>query len=1205
MSLTERDIKRNATMGAFRNGKELFLSDGVSDFTLDRDVNQGIIYLNGIVQGVEREQYEVSMELDEQRDWEVLSSRCQCEGYRNEDGHCKHIVALQLKYIEQENKQKQEKLQNQKKLNEYSQQLGKSEYSKETEFLEQHGKSEYSKETKFPEQTVENDYPVVTGFLEFLEDVEKIKGSRRKEANQEEFENSNFGKMETKKKETPEEQLRRLLGLGTVKKGITPKKPTTDEAIIQILERLARKTLEQTRKISCLEKPVNIEPQLSYNIILQKWVVSFKLYSSKKYVIKSLEEFVENVDNHTMYTYGKNLEFVHARENFAKSSLPLLDFILEYVHMRESDIRRSYYSAQGLKEIPLNDLLFEKLLLALEESAGKDSFSIPVDKTKFFSVVSGNPKGTYCIEKVEDGAILSFPEFETILGNSETYIRIEETIYHCEEEFSQDMRIFLEQLPKNRKKELFIAEKDLEVVCASMLPVLDRYFSLIEKNIIIEEYQPPEGKISIYLDENKEIGVICRVECEYGDKKYRIFEETDSSVYRDVPKETMIIQMICNYFVIARRKNSDFMLTEEEKLYDLLSEGISEWNQVAQVYATEAFRRNGIKQKPSVNIGVSIQSDLLDLSVDTNQLPYEELQEILNSYKLKKRYHRLKDGQFLELEESSLGILSELTDGLELTGEELKQGNIRLPKHRALYLDAVLRDAGEQVHIHRDQLFKGVIRNIKNVEDSDYEIPKQQYNILRNYQKKGYRWMRTLREYGFGGILADDMGLGKTLQVISLLQSIKEEWETKGAKEHTILALVVCPASLVYNWENEIAKFAPDLQTQVISGDAKNRKRLILKEGKGDVWITSYDSLKRDIKWYEKCHFDIHVIDEAQYIKNHGTLVAKSVKNVSSNTRFALTGTPIENRLSELWSIFDFLMPGLLFSYKKFREEMEMVIISGKNGEGEEKQEKIASERLRKMIRPFVLRRLKEEVLKDLPKKFENVVYAKMEEKQELLYRARVQQFKEQLENQSEEEFKNNKIEILSELTRLRQICCHPALCYEDYDGESAKMSVCMQMIEDAIKGGHKILLFSQFTSMLEKIEAKLREQNIDYYKLTGETKKEHRVQMANEFNKNEVPIFLISLRAGGTGLNLVGADIVIHFDPWWNLAAQNQATDRAHRIGQKNVVTVYKMITANSIEEKILALQEKKRDLANQIMSDEGMSETSLTREDLLEVLS
>lgn len=1173
MALTEQKIKSNATAAAFRKGKALFLDGGVQELVLDRDVENGITYLNGKVAGNEVPSYEVSVDLDEKREFEATSSRCQCEAYRSYPGFCKHLVALQLKYMEEEQERYRQELRN----------------KKNTEL--------FDKKQTDTEADMEKEYPVVTEFIEFLEDVEKINKSREA--------------AKKSKKETPEEQLRRLLGMGSVKQGIETPKPQTDVTITRMLDRIARHTQEEVYRgpDSSLE-PIEIEPQLSIGEDYRGKVVSFKIGGKKKYVVKSLEELVDNVERHEYFQYGKNLAFQHSREQFAKSALPILDFITEYIHMRGRGYVRSFYHVPATKEIVLNNILFEKLMLAIEKSEREKEEWLPDinligisgGKGMRYNLKQEDPDFIIRLEKVEDGAFLYFPNFRCILGATEIFIVDYNMIYHCTREFEKDMRILLEQFDGGESQELFIGDADLQNVCANIIPLLEKHFILEEKDISVEEYQPPEVQFLFYLDDDKEIGVTCRVECQYGVDKYRIFEKTDQSVYRDTQKEAELLRVLHKYFIMARRKHSDFMLNEEDKLYELLLNGIEELNEMGQVFATESFRKNGIRQTPGVDLGVSIKSDLLNLSVESEQLPYEELDAILNSYKMRKRYHRLKDGQFLELEDSSLSVLSELADGLQISGKDLKRGKIKIPKHRALYVDAVLRDAGEQLHVHRDSLFKGLIRNIKNVEDSDYEIPKQQYSILRSYQKKGFRWLRTIRDYGFGGILADDMGLGKTLQMITLFQSVKEEWDSQGKKENTELALVVCPASLVFNWESEIEKFAPDLSTLIISGSAAERKDLIQNSQGADVWITSYDLLKRDVEWYQDRHFDIHVIDEAQYIKNASTQAAKAVKNISSNTRLALTGTPIENRLSELWSIFDFLMPGLLFSYKKFKEEMESNIIAGTNDE--KAKDTKAVDRLKKMVRPFILRRLKEDVLKDLPKKLEHVVYAKMEGEQQKLYDARVQRLKMSLEKQTDEEYKNNKIEILSELTRLRQICCDPGLCYEDYKGGSAKLSVCMEMIEDAVSSGHKVLLFSQFTTMLETIAKELKKKKIAYYELTGETKKEKRVEMAKAFNENKVPIFLISLRAGGTGLNLVGADIVIHFDPWWNLAAQNQATDRAHRIGQKNVVTVFKMITAKTIEEKILALQEKKKNLSDQIISDEGMSETKLTREQLLEIL-
>lgn len=1001
---------------------------------------------------------------------------------------------------------------------------------------------------------------------------------------------------------SPEELLMQALGIGTLKKGMGSPVPRTDEAIERIMSELVEEVpIEDWQEQNSHEK-MELEPYIYFPMGIEGPEVWFRVGTrKKKYVIKSLETFVDAMDNRAYYKYGKNLAFVHAREQFETRSLPLLDFIMEYVHMKDAERRRTYYYMPANKTIELQNFLLEKFFDIMEKKCEEE-----LKKNRCIKLLGKydgnytfrrkNPKGKVEVEKVEKGVYLRIPHFRIYMGKSEIFLEDRYEVYRCSEEFSKDLWIPFKQFANYGKTELFIANEDLQTVYVHLLSRLGKYFQIVEKNISLEEYEPPETEFFIYLDDDKNVGVTCRLECQSGTERYRIFQDTATNVYRDKVKENEVIHGILKYFQVAKRKRSDFMLIDEEQLYNLLSEGIEEFNQYGQVFATEAFRKNSIQQTPKVNLGVSIKSDLLDISIQTEQLPYEELDEILHSYKMRKRYHRLRNGQFMELEDSSLSVLSEFADGLQIKGKDFENGKIQMPKHRALYIDAVLKDAGEQVHVHRDNLFKGLIRNIKNVEDSDYQVPEAQQDILRSYQRKGYRWLRTIREYGFSGILADDMGLGKTLQMITLFQALKEE-----DKANDVLGLVICPASLVYNWENELHKFAPDLSTQVISGAAKERRTMIEKGSGEDIWITSYDLLKRDVEWYQNRHFDVQVIDEAQYIKNASTKVAKAVKNISSSTRFALTGTPIENRLSELWSIFDYLMPGLLFTYRKFKEDLESHIVAGINEQEEECKE---AKRLKNMVRPFILRRLKGDVLKDLPKKLENVVYAKMEGKQQKLYKAHIQRLKENLEGQTSEEYNQNKIQILAELTRLRQLCCAPELCYEDYDGDSAKLSVCMELLEEVVNGGHKVLVFSQFTSMLDILAKELESRHISYYKLTGQTKKEKRMEMAQAFNQNDIPVFLISLKAGGTGLNLTGADMVIHYDPWWNQAAQNQATDRAHRIGQKNVVTVFKMITAESIEEKILALQEKKKDLADQIISDEGMSESSLTREDLLEIL-
>ena len=410
---------------------------------------------------------------------------------------------------------------------------------------------------------------------------------------------------------------------------------------------------------------------------------------------------------------------------------------------------------------------------------------------------------------------------------------------------------------------------------------------------------------------------------------------------------------------------------------------------------------------------------------------------------------------------------------------------------------------------------------------------------------------------------------------------------------------MVCPSSLSLNWQNEANKFANNLKTLVIKGTLTDRKKQIKEIDKYDLVITSYDLLKRDIELYEKEDYNFRFIiaDEAQYLKNSNTQNAKSIKKIKAETRYALTGTPIENSLAELWSIFDFIMPGYLFSYRKFKNTYEMPIIKG--------EDENAMQKLKMLIEPFVLRRTKKEVLKELPDKTVTVLNNEMCEEQRNLYINFLARAKQEVaEKVKLNGYEKSKMQILAALTRLRQICCHPGLFINDYNEGSSKLDQCMEIVKEAVKSGHKILLFSGYTSMFEIIEKELNKEQIRYLKLTGSTKVDERIKMVDEFNQNpEIQVFLISLKAGGTGLNLTGADMVIHYDPWWNLSTENQATDRAYRIGQKNNVQVYKLITKNSIEEKIYELQEKKSKLADNMLETNTVFVNKLTKEDILKL--
>ena len=566
----------------------------------------------------------------------------------------------------------------------------------------------------------------------------------------------------------------------------------------------------------------------------------------------------------------------------------------------------------------------------------------------------------------------------------------------------------------------------------------------------------------------------------------------------------------------------------------------------------------------------------------------------MQRYKLKKKYYKLKDGSFINLEENQdLEFIDKMMSGMDINYKQLENGEIKIPVNRTLYLNQLLKTVTD-TQIVKNGEYKKIVNELdKENGDADIKIPAVVENTLRYYQKTGYKWLKTLDNYKFGGILADDMGLGKTVQMLSIVAGYVEQENQRRA------SLVICPSSLTLNWQNEAQKFTNGLQTLVIRGNAEERKELIRKIDNYDIIITSYDLLKRDIDVYKemKYQFRFAITDEAQYLKNSNTQNAKAVKEIMADTKYALTGTPIENSLAELWSIFDFIMPGYLFSYKKFKTEYETPIVRENDAR--------AMKKLKMLIEPFVLRRTKKQVLTELPEKTITVLNNQMKDEQEKIYLTYLAQAKQEVaETIQMNGIERSHIQVLAALTRLRQICCHPSLFIKDYKDGSSKLDQCMEIINDAVESGHKILLFSGYTSMFDLIEKEFEKNNIKYFKLTGATKVDERIKMVDEFNENkDIKVFLISLKAGGTGLNLTGADMVIHYDPWWNASAENQATDRAYRIGQKNNVQVYKLITKNSIEEKIYELQQKKSQLIDNMLDTKTSFISKLSKEDIMKL--
>lgn len=917
-------------------------------------------------------------------------------------------------------------------------------------------------------------------------------------------------------------------------------------------------------------------------------VADFKVGSRRKYVIRDICKFVQSVENCEYFSYGKNFGFLHTVNAFDERSKRLVDFIKSAVS--ENEIFNSAYNKYAYlvplstRELTLTPAAVDALIDIY--MGGNVEVTNAHGESKTLEVTDENPGMSIAIGKYgENGAVISFEPPVVFSGQRHCYVCRENRLYRCSEKYSAAMGSFLKTAAMSDGRPLTVSRDDMMLFCSNVLPVISEYAEISATGISLEQYAAPEALVRFFID-NPQTGVVsCKAECVYGDIKVDLFREPEGkNTYRNIGMETNIKMCLMHYF----RFNDAGVLEirdDDDAVFRLVDTGFDELKRFGEVYVSEQFDRLRIAAPPRFSVGISLNGGLLDFELDSDELNFRELAKILKSYKQKKKYHRLSDGSFLKLENNALATVSEAIGGL---GAELDtDGNvIHLPRYRALYLDSALKG---EIDVRRDVKFKALIRNIKSVEDSDFEIPDSLRNILRNFQKTGFRWLKTLDHYGLSGILADEMGLGKTLQIITLFLSAKECGDVGTS-------LIICPASLVYNWESEFGSFAPGLNVCAISGSLEERKKLIEGCTDYDVAITSYDLLKRDVELYRDIEFRFEVIDEAQYIKNYSTQSAKAVKEIKAKSRFALTGTPIENRLSELWSIFDFLMPGFLYDYKKFRTEFEIPIV--RDGDTD------ALERMKKMTAPFILRRLKTDVLRELPEKLESVVISKMEEEQEKLYYAHIKRLRDSLSESTGQTLGKNAVKILAELTRLRQICCDPALCYENYSGGSAKLETCMNIVRETLEYGHKVLIFSQFTSMLEIFERRLTEEGIEFYTLTGATSKEKRMSLVNSFQSGRVPVFLISLKAGGTGLNLTAADVVIHYDPWWNVAAQNQATDRAHRIGQKHVVTVYKFIAKNTIEERILNLQESKKDLAESIITESTARSAALTKEDILAIL-
>ena len=585
----------------------------------------------------------------------------------------------------------------------------------------------------------------------------------------------------------------------------------------------------------------------------------------------------------------------------------------------------------------------------------------------------------------------------------------------------------------------------------------------------------------------------------------------------------------------------------------------------------EEFAEGDIVINPTVTLeitqsrGGNLGGNLLLDGIDKN-----EYGKIFESYKENYKYHLLPDNSYIDLKDNDLHKALQLIDILGIAGDLSK---FKIPDNKAMFLYEITEE--EDLHfINGRKYINNVIKKFEK-NNEKYEIPNNLINVLRDYQVEGYNFFSTLSNFGFGGILADEMGLGKTIQTLAFLSSRKDK-----------KSIVITPTSLIFNWKNEFEKFAPEIRLGIAYGSKSTRDKIIENINEYDVILTSYSTYRNDIEKYEDMSFDFCIIDEAQNIKNPDSIISKSIKKINAKVRFALTGTPLENNLLELWSIFDFIMPGYLYNKKKF----EKIFSNNQKNINDLKQ----------LIKPFMLRRTKKEVIEELPDKIEQKFFVEMEKEHKRVYKSFVNLIKRRIIENNEDN-----MTVFSYLTKLRQLSIAPEVIVKNYNGKNSKLDMLINIIKE--NNDRKILVFSQFTKVLNLIGNRLECENISFSYIDGKTDAKKRLQLVEEFNNTDKNrVFLISLKAGGIGLNLTSASMVIHFDPWWNPAVEDQASDRAHRFGQKNVVDVIKLITKNTVEEKVIAMQEDKKELIGDIINTNLESEiclNKLTRDEIIDL--
>ncbi|WP_342773882.1 DEAD/DEAH box helicase [Pseudalkalibacillus caeni] len=903
---------------------------------------------------------------------------------------------------------------------------------------------------------------------------------------------------------------------------------------------------------------------------------------NRPYIIKNIGDFLESIKVNATYRITNNFTFDPTEHYLETEDKEIFDML--YEAYKNEQVYKDSFSlwarSTNARELVIPPLVAKNLFPLLKERP----LSFELQGKQYTNVDFVNEELPFIFQLTEKDGVYEF-DFDGLEDSAffdlYGFLFYQGVLYNLSLEQKALLREFSPAMMKEEK--LTVTQKQMEPFISTVLPGLERLGNIEISQEVSEKIIAPQlqTKIFVQADENR---IEMNVEYHYGETVIHPFKNErsqadDTILQREADKEREIMQLIENAGMKFNGKQ--LYVNREEEIFDFLFYTLPELEEKAEVFVSgdtgSLIKENGFE--PMTTVDLDVTGNWLDITFDFEGIDQNEVQNILTAVVEKKRYYRLPEGTFVSFETDEMEQLSKLMREFHLNREDVTKGKGRLPIYRGPQLEEMMNLQNPNA-ARLGKAFQRLVDELKNPAELNFELPEDLNAELRDYQKTGFKWLKSLAHYNLGGILADDMGLGKTLQSIAYILSEKQE-----TKDHRP-TLVVAPASLIYNWKNEFEKFAPVLDVQVIAGTPSERVELLWNAQSADVWITSYPLIRQDIDSYVDTEFNTLILDEAQAVKNPNAKTTKAARKINAHKRFALSGTPIENSIGELWSLMQIILPGFFPSQAEFRGFS---------------QEKIAQ-----MVNPFILRRVKKDVLKELPDKIETMHISELTKNQKELYLGYLQRIQQETVAAIQDEgFQKSRIKILAGLTRLRQLCCHPSLFVEDYKGKSGKLEQLMDLVQTARENGQRLLVFSQFASMLRIIRDRFEEEGLNCFYLDGQTPSQDRVEMVERFNEGEKDIFLVSLKAGGTGLNLTGADTVILYDLWWNPAVEEQAAGRAHRIGQKKVVQVMRLIAKGTIEEKIYDMQQKKKELIEAVIKPGETMLSSLSEDEIRSLLS